>query len=651
MSRLREQHLPVLLIGSFRPGDLEPAHAGDRHPFPPVLRETPRLFDDPVLDLSTAVGGASGRAFVNAVVAESIDHAPDTLIDSLFEQTAGLPLFVLGMLRWYQAAGILREDGEGRSSYRWSPELGNLPTEIGALFADLIDRLPHDLQALLNAASVQGATFSADIVMQTLGLSRATLIEMLDNQLERRFKVLGHGGVATIAGQPSHEYAFGHALLRDYVYHRMTDLERAHYHASTAEAMIALYGSGQHDGSGKIAFHFDRAGDRIQAARAYLRAGDHEVDHQEYGQAMLFFGRIGELDLRERDPFSVAQSLIGLGNCARAEGNNELAARQFTRADEIAQAERLRLVHANSLTSMGMLDFDAGRMRQGADRLSEAIEVLVDLGEMDEACRSLAMLSYSLHGMGNYDEAASAARRAMALAHDLGNDMFLVGGMIALANCWIDIGLFAEAIAIYEKGIDLSEEHGNLHRAAICRLNISLCEFEQGNWERASVVLTPIFDARNKLNDRLVGAAEFNAGVIAGVQGNLAEANHHYQASLDIRLENGQDALVIDSLAGLLRGAIATHDIARIRALLADIQARVKEQGFDGVEHSGRLFVTLVNAWRALGDTDCARFYLQRGVDFVSDRANRLADPAHRESYLANVPAHRQLMEMAMESG
>ena len=647
MRRLHEQRLPVLVVGSFRPGNLESAQPGDRHPFPAVLNEAPRLFDDSLLDLSTAVGGDAGRAFVDAVVTHTIDQAPSSLSESLFEQTAGLPLFVLGMLRWYQAAGILREDAEGRRSYRWSPDPGNLPTEIDALFADLIDRLPHDLQALLDAASVQGNTFSADVVMKVAGLTRLTLIEMLDNQLTRRFRTVGHGGVATIAGQPSHEYFFEHALLRDYVYHRMTDLERTHYHASTAEAMLALYGPGQHNGAGRIAYHFDRAGDRVRAAHAYFKAGDYEMDHQEYAQARRFFGRIGDLDLRERDPFSVAQALVGLGNCARGDGENDLAARQFERAREIARDEGLLLVEANSLTSMGMLDFDAGRMRDGANRLSEAIEVLIELGDLDEACRSLALLSHTLHGMGNYDEAAVAAHRAIAMARDLHNDMFLVGGQIALANCWIDIGLFADAIAMYERGILICEEHGNLHRAAICWLNIALCEFEQGHWERSTAALKPVFDERDKINGRLIGAAEFNAGVVADEQGDHAEADRHYQASLDIRVENGQAALIIDSLAGLLRGAIAMEDTVRMRELLFDINARTREQGFDGVEHTGRLFVTLVKAWELLGSPDCARFYLRQGIDFINDRADRLADPAHRESYLTDVPAHRRLLELA----
>lgn len=487
MRRLREQRLPLLVIGSWRPRHLEPAQPANRHPLPPVLLEAPKLFDDPILDLSTAVGGHAGRTFVDAMLSHHLPDAPPSLGATLFEQTAGLPLSVVAMLRWYRLDGLPASQASGDT------DRVRIPSEIDALFSGLIGRLPPDLPPLLEAASVQGASFSAEVVRGALGLSQASAIEKLDAQLTRRFHAIEVGGVTTIAGRRSHEYQFAHAMLRDYLYARMSDLERQHYHAATAEAMLDLYGPGQHDGAGRIAFHFDRAGDRLNAAAAYLRAGDHAMDHQDYTLAARMFAKIGELGLREEDPFSVAQAHIGLGNCARGAGDNGRAILLFERARDIARLEGLLLVEANSLTSMGMLDFDAGRMQEGSERIGEAIRVLIELGDLSEACRSLALLSHTLHGFGRYDDAAVTAQRAIAMGTELRNDMFIVSGMIALANCWIDIGLYAKAIATYEKGLVICEEHGNLHRAAICWLNIALCEYEREAWDRAATALEPVF--------------------------------------------------------------------------------------------------------------------------------------------------------------
>jgi len=639
MRRMRELALPLLVIGSLRPSDLEPGGLGNRHSLPSVLMEAPRLFDNPMLDLSTAVGGQAGRAFVDAMVAATSPDAPSSLREALFAQTAGLPLFVTAMLRWFQA------EGTGQSGP------GNLPTEIDVLFKGLVTRLPHDVQSLLNAASVQGNIFSAEVVMRVMGLSRPTLIEMVDHQLTRRFRALTEGGASTVAGQRSHEYQFAHALFRNYLYSRMTDLERAHYHAATADAMLDLYGPDHHDATAPIAYHLDQSGDRLRAAAAYLRAGNHNLNLSRFERAQQLFARIRELKNSVADPFTYAHSLVGLGACARALDRRADAQALFTSAIDIAQRKHLPAVHAHALASLGMLDYDAGEVRQGSNRLKTVVGLQIESGELEEACSSMAMLSHNLHGMGEYDEAAAAARHGIDLATDLGNDMMLVGARIALANCWIDIGLFGDAISAYERCIEVSESHADAHRVDICLLNIALCHFEMAQWDRAEHAIQRMTEPGRRVEPRFIGTGEYTMGIVREGQARWKEAWDHYQASREIRQSNGQDALLVDSLAGLLRVATQRNETTAAHDLVGDISHRIERRGLDGVEHVGRLMVSLVSACQSRNDHNSARKFTKQGVAFVDERAGRLADPAHRASYLTNPPAHRRLFELATEMG
>lgn len=648
MRRLQHQRLPILVIATYRPLDLESSKLGDHTAVRHILTETPRLFDDPILDLSDAVGGAAGQAFVNAVVDQMLPGAPPAFRETLFEQTAGLPLFVLTMLRWYQAEGQPALAGEDATR---EPHSFRLPSVIETLFAGLIDRLPPDLPPLLDAASVQGATFSAEVVMRVMDLSRPILIERLDDQLTRRFKALYPGGVTSIAGQRSHDYHFSHALFRDYLYHRLSQLSREHLHAATAEAMLALYGDGEHDGAGRIAWHFDQAGERQRAAAYYIKAGLAAMARHEYTGARLHFQRVGELNLRREDPFIVAQALIGLGNCAYGESHPAEAARLFGLAHDLALRERLPLLRAASLTSMGRLDFDTGRMREGAGRVARAVEMLIELGDEREACRSLGLLSHLHYGTGHYDDAAEAAQRAIALGTRLQDDLLVVNGLTALANCWLDLGLYDESDIALRRAIALSEEHGSTHRASLCWLNLSLREFERDAWDAASAALKIVFDPARNATSRLIGLAEFNAGIVAEARGNLSEANRRFRASFDLRAANGQHALVLDSLAGLLRIATAEHRHAAMPALIADLRQRVDARGLDGVGHPGWLFASVTGAWLELEDVPRARESAREGVAFVHERAGWLADETHRESYLSRVTAHRALFALAAELG
>lgn len=290
-------------------------------------------------------------------------------------------------------------------------------------------------------------------------------------------------------------------------------------------------------------------------------------------------------------------------------------------------------------------------MRDGANSLSRAVELLIELFDPDETCRALVLHSHMLHGIGQFDEAASMARRAIAMGAELQDEMVVVAGMTALGNCAIDIGHYREAIDINRKAIAICEERGNVHRAMVCWYNISLCEFENEAWDRSEAALENVFGADRRASRRVIGAAEFNAGVIAESRHDHADANRRYEASLEVRVEHGQDALIIDSLAGLLRIATVDQDRDRMRSLIADIRAHVDDRGFDGVEHYGRLFVALICAFLELGDPERAREYALRGVTFITGRADLLADPGHRTSFLTKVSSHRGLLALAADLG
>ncbi|MDQ3654575.1 MAG: hypothetical protein M3457_05805, partial [Chloroflexota bacterium] len=161
----------------------------------------------------------------------------------------------------------------------------------------------------------------------------------------------------------------------------------------------------------------------------------------------------------------------------------------FEQAHDLALRERLPLLQATCLTSMGRLDFDAGRMREGAGRVARAVDMFIDLGGRREAARSLTLLSHLRYGLGLYDEAATAAREAITLGADLHDDLRVVDGLTALANCWLDLGLYDEAETILRRAIALSDEHGSTHRASLCWLNLSLGEVEREAWDKASAAL------------------------------------------------------------------------------------------------------------------------------------------------------------------
>lgn len=646
MRRLREQDVPILVIGSYRSQAVEEAPTGDRHPLRLVLREAPRFFADSLLDLSSAVGGKPGRAFVDAMIEQLRPDAPPSLGPTLFRQTAGLPLSVVALLRWRPEGRPWIEESAANSPIGPVGAV-TLPSEIDALFAGLIDGLPPDLHPLLEAASVQGASFSAEVVMRALGLSQATAIEKLDAQLTRRFRVLDEGGVVTIAGQPSHEYQFAHALLRDYLYRRMSAFERDHHHLVSAIAMQELHGAGHHEADSRIAFYFDQAGDRERAAAAYVTAGEyfHARSQPQHGES--YFQRAIELNMVGPNPELTVSALMGLGNCARTVGKVDDALHFYQRAERLATHQGHAQARANALMAMGWLHFDAGEMTRSAAQIDDAIEVLTGSSALSEAARAMTMYSHALHGQGAYDRAAACAAKAMELAVSSHSLPIVAASQIARANCLLNIGFYDEALALYLECLELCTGIPDAHRSRICRLNIAICHCERGNWTAASAAIQLLFDECNTVPPRPLATAEFDAGFIAEHNGRLELAEAHYRNSLDTRTHYLQPALAIDSVAGLVRVACAQDDIPMLAALLPNLESPLAEHRLVGVEHYGRLFVSLVEAYVLTADVLTALHHAERGWTFIIGRANNLTDPAQRESYLTRIPAHRRFFELA----
>lgn len=645
--RLHHQRLPILILGSFRPGDVAPVGPGDRDTLPSVLYTIPRMFPEPVLDLSTSVGGASGRAFIEAMLAGSSHAFPQRLADALFDKTAGLPLFVTGLLRLYEqdlaAARIDDHHDMAPPEDRWS---GPMPLEIETVFAEQFERLHPDLKELLTAASVQGSGFWAETVTHMLDIPPLRMVEMI-GQLVRQYRLLMQGGTTTIAGRAVHAYQFSHVLFRDYCYDRMTEFEQSHYHAATADAMLTLYGARDHDATGAIAFHLDQANDRSRAAPAYLNAGVHAMLSRDYHRAIRLYARIGELGVRGTDPVTFIHSIIGTGNSARGLGHAEEAREKLEQALDLAVYHNLPVVRGHVLESIAMLDFDAGDMQVGADRLESVIDLFLEGGDDNDAGRAMANLSYLMYGLKRYDEAMAFAERATALATRIGNDRIWVDAQNALGICLIDLGFGEDALEIYRRCIDVCVDNHDTHQEHLCWLNVSLASFEMEWWDDAQEAADRVLEADRGSASRLLGAAEFNSGVIAEGRNDIAAARAHYANSREIREANGQAALLMDSLAGLLRVAVAERDPVLTGSCLTDIQHRIDERGLDGIEHIGRLYVTLIEASLFLNDVPSVREYARRAVAFLTDCADRLSDPAHWESYLTNVSSHRRVFELA----
>ena len=641
--RLRGSFTPVLILGSYRPFDLMPTDEAPAPPFAQALPEIGRLFYAPVVNLETAIGGKAGRAYVEALLASRVQDAPESLADDVMSLTDGLPLFVEAVLRWYQQ-GEEREEVTPAAPLLWNELKATLPSEIGGVFNDLFMRLPERHRVMLQAASVQGATFSADVLQRVLAMARSTLIEELVDYLGKGANLVETAGSRIISNQKSYDYRFFHSQMADFIYRQIDAETLRDLHRATAIAMIDLWGVDTHNGAQLIARHLEHGGQPVEAGRWYLRAGDFHLFRHEHRQSAPFFQRVVDLGIVDDDPFVVAQAQVGLGNCARGLGNLPMAERLLTEARETAREHDAPLAEANALTSHGMVEFDLGNMEGAATRIRAAISILRHLDDHVEVCRATALLSHAVLAQGLLDAARETSDDATRMAAALGHDGLYVQALVAKMEYLLAMGKTQEAIDVARRGYEIADDLGDSHRMALCSINLAMGLLEIGRPDEAQRAIDRLFTLRQVINGRMLGSGLFVRGLIQLDDGQFEEAEQSIRDSLAMRRRHHQHALAIENLVALLQIATGRRDDETVARLAEEVRAALGDRGPDGIDEPFALFLALIDAGELLEDGEMVAESVEQGQAVLLERASGIANEDERRQYLSGRRSHRRLM-------
>ena len=164
----------ILILGAYRPEEVAASRDGERHPLEKVLTEFQRQFGNAGMDLRHA-DDVQGRAFVDALVDAEPNRLGEAFRDALYARTGGHPLFTVELLRTMQARGDLVRDEDNVWVEGANLDWDTLPARVEAVIAERLSRLTPEQYDLLTVASVEGETFTAQVVAQVQDLSARRL--------------------------------------------------------------------------------------------------------------------------------------------------------------------------------------------------------------------------------------------------------------------------------------------------------------------------------------------------------------------------------------------------------------------------------------------------------------------------------------------
>jgi tetratricopeptide (TPR) repeat protein len=336
--------------------------------------------------------------------------APE-LVRTVSVLAAGNPLFAGEVVRTLEAEG---------SAVR------PLPSRVRDAITRRIVAMPDDVQQLLPVAAVIGRDFPVAILRRAASISRAEVLEALD-------QALASGLIVSRPG-PGTTFGFAHGLVRDTMYDGLGAVERGQLHAAVGEAIECVFEGDLETRMAELAHHFAEAavvGDSAKAVAYLTRAGEGALRALAWDEAArLFEQALAVLDLCDPDPNHRAELLVELGRAQAHAGFDEARDTLRTAARSAAAVERPDLL-ARAALDFGAFALSPGVVDEELVSLLEEALAALDPSDSSLRVRLLARLGVALYWSPEVERRLALTEEAVATARRLGDGATLA---YALAN-------------------------------------------------------------------------------------------------------------------------------------------------------------------------------------------------------------------------
>jgi class 3 adenylate cyclase len=373
-----------------------------------------------------ALDGSDTRALLGELLGP--DPSVGELAAVIAERAAGNPFFTEEMVRELAQRGVLT--GE-RAHYICHTDVADVavPATVQAAIEARIDRLDTPAKQTLNAASVIGARFGAEL-LAALGID-AVFDELLSAEL-----------IDQVRFTPSAEYAFHHPLIRAVAYESQLKSDRAQVHRRLAAAIQERETGSADENAALIAQHLQAAGELHAAYGWHMRAGAWSTN-RDLVAARLSWERARQIAdaLPADDPDQVSMRIPPRTMlCAtdwQAREVQESRVR-FAELQELCTAAGDKVSLAIAMTGLATELLYAGRSREGSRLASEQMALLESIGDPIPTMALAPMAFVNWLGVGDF---ATILRRSQTIVDLAAGDPtkganFGVGSPLAIALAW-----------------------------------------------------------------------------------------------------------------------------------------------------------------------------------------------------------------------
>jgi DNA-binding SARP family transcriptional activator/predicted ATPase len=519
---------PILIVGTYRPEDVAQGRDGKRHPLEGVLSELKRQYGDISLPLDQA-DQAQGRAFIDALLDDEPNRLGESFRRELTQHTGGHPLFTVELIRDMKERGDLSQDEHGRWIQGPAVTWGMLPPRVEGVIKRRIGRLDVGLREWLNIASVEGESFTAEVIARVQSVNERELVLRLSGNLDKRHRLVDALGVQRLGSQRLSRYRFRHSLFHAYLYTGLDEIERSFLHEAVGNALEHLYGGRTDEIATQLAHHFLTAELTPKAIKYLQEAGDGAARVCANDEAIAFYSQALALAVQSKAASQdLAYLYTQLGRSLELKDRYDDALANYERMERDARDRDARTMlltalvarftlHAiispvhDPVSAEELFEQTSGLARELGDQAAEAtilwntlnlyrhtnrIKQAVKYGERSlklarelnlhqQTAFTLNDIAHCYHGIGHFNRAKDALREASAIWTKLGNRPMLADSLSSLVWSQLYTGEFDEALRASNEAYAICQSIGNVRGQAYSRLVIGFVNWDRGQPDRA----------------------------------------------------------------------------------------------------------------------------------------------------------------------
>jgi tetratricopeptide (TPR) repeat protein len=380
------------------------------------------------------------------------------------------------------------------------------------------------------------------------------------------------------------------------------------------------------------------------------RQGDYNLAKAWYNRALLIF--------KDRDTGSTEEAgvltevLNGLGIVHRQQSQFDEARECYEQALELSRNIGDRRGEAEALNGLGVTAYYQRNFTASLSHHRQALEIRRAIGDRSSEGISLFNLALALRETGDYGQTQEYLLAALTIHQATGNRWEEVNIWNDMGILYQELGDLSKAQNALEQGLTLSKEIGDEAGQAYILANLGPVTRDQGDLEMAEKLLTDGLTLAQKQNDQYMISYFLSHLAMVNLRtGKLDQAVEQAQSALAIRRKTNLHLWTTADLTTLAAAHLASDNPAQALKYTQQALTILDECGGEGPDNPQQDYLICYQVLSELGEYNTARAALESAYKLIIVRAEKITDPALRQSFLKKVQVNRQIAQEAERAG